>query len=108
MIGIALMSGEQLWKPVEIKQRRGVELRAAEAIHVIVQTVAQQAEREAAMLDRPHRSAVIAVRVVRGVTTRERAYAPPAEQILLEEAVGRTRHVLLVHDAGGKAVAGIR
>src|SRR5207247_1950127 len=64
------MSGKQFREPVVIEEDGRVELRAAEAFEVIVQAVAHEGKRKRAVFDRPDRSAVITVRVVRRVRRR--------------------------------------
>ena len=71
---VAGMSREHLGQAVEIEQARGLELRAAEPLEVPVQAVAQEADREAAVLDGPDGAAVVTVRVVGGVPRGQRAH----------------------------------
>src|SRR5262245_43657766 len=108
MPGIAGMPGEELRQPVKVEQRRGLELSAAEALEMFVQAVAHEPECKAAVLDRPDRSTVIAVGVVGRMIARQRAHAPATVEIVLEEAIGGRLHVVLIDNARGETVTGIR
>ena len=70
---------------------------------MLVEAVAQEADREGALLDRPDRAAMVAIRVVGRVLGRERADAPATKQIVGHEAVGRAAHQFGVGDPGGQA-----
>ena len=62
---VARVAGEHLGQAVELEQRRRLEHRTGEALEMSVEAEACEADRERRLLDRPHRAAMIAVRVVR-------------------------------------------
>ena len=76
--------------------------------HPMVLSVASQAEQDRGVLDGPHAAEVVAERVVRGIARRQRADAPAAEQVWLEQPAHEPRHVLVADDAGGQTVPGVR
>ncbi len=70
MVGVTMVTGEQLGQPVEVEQRGRFELRAADPLYMIVEAVSDKAHSEAAMFNWPYRTAVIAVGVVCGIVRR--------------------------------------
>src|SRR5690349_7454047 len=108
MLRVAWMSAEELGESVIFEQRCGVELRACDLMHAVVQTVAPHAERERSVLDGPDRSEVIAVGVVAWVIGGECANPPAAEQIGLEQSIDDAFNERCVADRRSDAMPGVR
>src|SRR5207253_1353229 len=107
MIGVARVAAEELREAMEVEQPRRLELRPRQTLGGAVQAVADEAEHEARLLDRPHGAAMVAVRIERRVLRRERTDTPAAEEIGSEQTVGSARRALRIDDAGRQTMAGI-
>src|SRR5262245_41750523 len=101
------VAAEDFGKPVVLEQLRRLELRAAEPMERRDESVAQETHGKGSLLDRPDRAAMVAVRVVRGIPGRERANAPTAEQIRLEEPRGDPLDAGRIQDPARQTVAGV-
>src|SRR5262245_20854028 len=73
-----------------------------------MQTISDKADGEAGVLDRPHRTTVIAVRVIGLMTVRQCPYAPPTEQVVAEHPIGDPPDEAIVDDACRETVARVR
>ena len=69
--------------------------------------VAGKAHRDQAVIVRPNAAVLVAERVVRRITLRQRAYAPPAPQIRLHQSRHHPARTLRRHDAAPQQVTGI-
>lgn len=98
MIQIPRVAAVHFGQAVELEERCGVEKRTGQAVHVVVQAIPHEAERERALFNRPHTPTVITEWVVRRVIRGERADAPAAEQVRGEQAVCDERRPVAVDD----------
>src|SRR5262249_31783190 len=98
---------EDLREAIELEQRGGVELRAADRLDRIRKTVPEESQGECAVLDRPDRAAVVAERVVSGILRRQRPDSPAGEKIRGKKPARDRRHERLVQDSCRETVAGI-
>src|SRR5207253_4684576 len=107
LAALALEAAEELRQPREMHVRRGVEKRGGERERLGAVAVARKSERDHRVVMRPYRAVVIGRGVEAPLAPRERADAPAAEEIGLEEALRHARGALPGGDAGEEHLAGI-
>lgn len=83
MFFIPGVTAEALWEAVIFEKRARFEHRPRDLVKLRGQSKAHHSHGETALLDRPHRTPVVAIRIVSRVIGRERANSPAAEHVVL-------------------------
>src|SRR5947209_19235475 len=93
---IARMPAENLRQSMEVEDAGCLKHGFAQPVQMVMQSIARKAQGKRSLLDRPHGSAMIAVRIVSRMAAGQCSYSPAAEKLFRHEAVShRDHHIAL-------------
>src|SRR5207249_7685141 len=80
---------------------------AGKLFQLTMQSVTHESQCKTSLLYRPHRAAMVAVRVERWMLAGECAYSPTGEQLFRRQSARRRQNIILIHNAGSQAMPGV-